>query len=70
MDTQAKENTFLSPESRALVHQARLEQVTNGCITVVCPKCQKHPKMTTTPRGERTIISCPCRYILDGEINL
>ncbi len=52
-----------------LAKQARMEKRKNGYVTVVCPKCQGHPEITTTSKGERTIISCPCGYVKSVEIN-
>lgn len=66
-----KEKTFLtiSPQSIMLAKHARLEQQKKGYVTVVCPKCQKHPEITMTSKGERTIVSCYCGYIKNIEIN-
>ena len=71
MVTQMKKGIFptISPQSIMLAKQARLEQQRDGYIRTVCPKCGKHPKITITLGGERTIISCPCGYIKNGEIN-
>lgn len=52
-----------------LANQTRLEQKRDGYVTVVCPKCQQHPKIMMTSRGERTIITCPCGYVLNIEID-
>ena len=43
-----------------------------GLITVICPKCQEHPEITTTPRGERTMVTCKCgmNYLTDTGIVL
>lgn len=41
----------------------------NSKITVICPKCGKPPKVTVTPKGERTTVLCECKYIISGEIN-
>lgn len=49
-------------EMRTLQHNL------NGCVTVVCPKCNKPPVITATTRDERSDISCECGYIRDGEI--
>lgn len=56
-------------QSSMLAHQARLEQLKNGYVTTICPKCHEHPEITMTSKGERTIIRCPCGYIKSGEIN-
>lgn len=63
------ESLELSPQSIMLAKQARTEQMENGCVTTVCPKCGTHPEITTTPNGERTTVSCECGYVYDGEIN-
>ncbi len=55
-------------ESIMLARQAQLEQQRYGHVIVTCPKCHQHPKVTLTLRGERLTISCPCRYVLSGEI--
>jgi hypothetical protein len=57
-------------ESSKLARQAMSEFYANGKITTVCPKCNTYPVITTTPRGERTRVSCECRYIFTEEINL
>jgi hypothetical protein len=59
----------ISPQSIMLAKQARLEYLRTGQIITICPKCHEHPEITMTPRGERTIISCPCRYVNNIEIN-
>ena len=71
MDTQNEKRTLptISQESIMLANQARLEQQRDGYVSVKCPKCNGTPKITTTPGGERTTISCPCGYIINGEIN-
>lgn len=72
MGTQAEKKTShsISQQSLLLAKQARMEMMENGCITVICPKCQEHPKITTTLRGERTIVICRCGYIINVDINL
>lgn len=71
MVTQMERKIFptISPQSIMLAKQARLEQQKNGYVTVICPKCQEHPEITTTLKGERTIVSCPCGYVKNIEIN-
>lgn len=71
MVTQKEKETFLtiSRQSVMLANQARIEQQENGYVKVICPKCQEHPKITMTSKGERTIISCPCGYVKNIEIN-
>lgn len=66
-----REKTYhtISHQSIMLAKQARLEQQKNGYVTVICPKCQKHPEITMTSKSERTIISCPCGYVKNIEIN-
>lgn len=59
----------ISPQSITLAKQARLEKLEHGHVTVVCPKCHEHPEIITTLGGERTIISCPCGYVKNAEIN-
>lgn len=59
----------LSRESCMLARKARREIRLTGKTTVVCPKCGTSPTITTTPRGERTTVSCKCGLIYDGEIN-
>lgn len=53
-----------------LAKQARREQRLIGVITVVCPECNEKPEITTTLKGERTIVSCKCGYVYDAEMNL
>ena len=62
-------DAFPTEESIELANQARLEQYTYGKVSVICPKCQEHPEIYTTPGGERTTITCKCGYIRNGEIN-
>lgn len=71
MDTQMEKKTYhtISLQSITLTKQARLEQQKSGHVTVICPKCKRHPEITMTSRGERTIISCPCGYVKNIEIN-
>ena len=71
MGTQMKKKTYpvISQESIMLANRARSEQLETGQISVVCPKCQEHPRIFTTSKGERTIIECKCRYIQNAEIN-
>lgn len=59
----------LSRESCMLARKARREIRLTGKTTVVCPKCGTSPTITTTPKGERTTVSCKCGLIYDGEIN-
>lgn len=59
-----------SPQSTMLAKQAKREFERDGKVTVVCPKCQKHPSVTTTSKGERTTVRCECGYVFTGEINL
>lgn len=71
MTLKDKSNTLqtFSPQSIMLANQARLEQLKNGYVSVKCPKCHEHPEITMTSKGERTIISCPCGYVRNIEIN-
>lgn len=71
MATQAKKETYptISPQSISLANQARREWLETGEVKVICPKCHEHPEITMTSRGERTTISCKCRYISNCEIN-
>lgn len=39
-----------------LAKQAKREFERDGKVTVVCPKCQKHPSVTMTSKGERTTV--------------
>lgn len=72
MDTQVEKKTSnnISPKSLLLAKQARMEMMENGYIKTTCPKCQEHPRITTTLRGERTIVTCSCGYIINVDINL
>ena len=71
MNIQMERKIFLeiSPQSTILTKQAMLEQQATGKVDVKCPKCNGTLKITTTSKGERTMISCPCGYIRSGEIN-
>lgn len=72
MVTQREKKTFptISHQSIMLAKQAMLEQQKNGYISITCPKCQEHPEITTTLKGERTTIQCKCGFIKNIEINL
>lgn len=72
MPTQMEKGTLptISRQSIMLAKQARLEQQKNGYVSVKCPKCNGTPEITMTLKSERTIISCPCGYIKNIEINL
>ena len=72
MVTQKEKRTFpaISPQSIMLANQARSEQQKDGYVTVVCPKCLRHPEIMMTSKGERTVITCPCGYVKNIEINL
>lgn len=72
MDIQEQKRTssVTLPQSVMLAKQAKREMKKNGKVTVLCPKCKSHPSVTTTSRGERTIVMCDCGYICDAEINL
>ena len=72
MDKQVEKKTVynISQESILLAKKARTELMEKGQITVICPKCQEHPEITTTPRGERTMVTCKCGYIISVDINL
>ena len=72
MDIQMERKTLriVSAKSHMLAKQAKREQRLTGVITVVCPKCDEKPEITTTSNGERTIVSCKCGYVYDAEMNL
>ena len=71
MDMQMEKKTlqFLSTELNLLAKKAKREIRLTGKTTVVCPECGTHPTVMMTPKGERTITSCKCGLIFDGEIN-
>lgn len=71
MGTQMEKKAFptISQESIMLAKQARLEKMKIGCVKVTCPKCQEHPEISSTSKGERTIIRCKCGYVKNIEIN-
>lgn len=60
----------IPPEGHALARKAKRELRLTGMTTVICPRCGTKPVVTETERGERTIVSCKCGWIFDGEINL
>lgn len=72
MDVQSLKRTSPSELrlSITLAKQARLEKAKHGQITTMCPKCKRKPSITTTAKGERTIVSCDCGFIYSEEINL
>ena len=55
---------------RMLAKKAKREIMENGTTSIKCPKCDKYPTLSYTPRKERTILSCECRYVHDVDINL
>lgn len=69
--TQKERKTLhtVSPQSHMLAKMARKEIRLTGMTTVVCPMCGEAPEVTTTSRGERTIVSCKCGFVYDAEIN-
>ncbi len=54
---------------RMLVRKARLELLETNSTTVICPKCNQSPVIKYTPNHERTLITCPCGYLHEIEIN-
>ena len=56
-----------NPVTLAKIAKKELRQ-TNS-TNIKCPKCGEPPEITMTSRGERTIVSCPCGYVHDIEIN-
>ena len=48
---------------------AKKELRETGITDIICPKCGESPEITMTERGERTIVSYPCGYVHDVEIN-
>ena len=69
IQNQKRTSRETSSQSTMLAKQAKREFKRDGKVTVVCPKCQKHPSVTTTPKGERTMVRCECGYVFTGEIN-
>lgn len=70
MDTQVQKTDYaVFKQSIMLANQARLEKQENGKVSVICPKCQDHPKITISSHGERTTIRCKCGFVRSGEIN-
>ena len=68
-ETEKRTLPTISRQSIMLAKQARLEQQKNGYVSVKCPKCNGTLKITMTSNCERTIISCPCGYVKNIEIN-
>lgn len=71
MDNQAKNGKLsgISQESLELA-KCTLGEWQNGKDVTVCPKCKQTATVSFTEHGERTIISCECKYIFMVEINL
>ena len=65
-----KASESIPMEAHALARKAKREIRSTGTTTVICPRCGTKPAVTETERGERTIVSCECGWIFDGEINL
>lgn len=72
MATQPERKTLhtVSAQSHMLAKKAKKEMRLTGTTTVVCPMCNESPKITTTSKGERTMVSCKCGFVYDMEINL
>lgn len=64
-----KTSHTVSPQSNMLAKKAKKEIRLTGMTTVLCPMCGEAPQVTTTSKGERTIVSCKCGYVYDAEIN-
>ena len=70
MDTKTVKSSSQDLNSpNMLAKKAKREIRTMGFTTVMCPKCNGKPNITVTPKGERTIVSCDCGYIIDVDIN-
>ena len=52
-----------------LAKKAKKEIRQMGFTNVKCPKCGGSPEITTTSKGERTIVSCDCGFVHNVEIN-
>ena len=59
----------VTPQSNMLAKKAKKEILTTGSTIIICPLCRMAPEISTTSKGERTIVSCPCGYVYDAEIN-
>lgn len=68
MDIQREKETShqISEESILLARKAKTEQMQNGMVSVICPRCQTHPKVIID--GNRIYVKCDCMYVRDGEI--
>lgn len=51
-----------SPQSVMLARQALIEWERNGTVSVICPKCQKHPEVTTIVNYPPLIEVGACNY--------
>jgi predicted RNA-binding Zn-ribbon protein involved in translation (DUF1610 family) len=52
-----------------LATRTKHELLSNQFTNVKCPKCGEKPVISMTSRNERTIVACPCGYVVDVEIN-
>lgn len=59
----------ISDNPSMLAKKAWKELEQTKSTSVRCPKCGGAPEIKMTPRGERTIVTCPCRYVHVVEIN-
>ena len=55
-------------EKYMLANQAWIELEKDSKTSVLCPKCNTHPKLITD--GNRSKIKCECGYIYDAETYL
>ncbi|MBQ8982648.1 MAG: hypothetical protein IJ079_03585 [Lachnospiraceae bacterium] len=57
-----------SSPSYLLAKRARIEQMQNGKVSVICPRCNEKPVVNIIGNNERIYVRCKCGYIADGEI--
>ena len=59
----------VTPQSNMLAKKAKKEIMQTGTTKIMCPMCGQAPKLTTTSKGERTMVTYECGYVYDCEIN-
>lgn len=73
MEEQVLKNT-LSDEaqlSNMLTQEAAEEMLETGKVTVICPKCQKHPQVVIQGKYQnRILVRCKCGFLRMAEYGI
>ena len=66
MEEQNPKNTSLDEAqlSNMLEQQAKMEMLEKGKVTVICPKCQNHPRVVIQGKYQtRIFVRCKCGFL-------